>query len=339
MSDDPTNPTQQPDAPPQAAPARKAVRWAGFVLAIALLGASIWFAIREGQKDGVNGFARLAEADPLYIAALLGLALITAIGINGLMFWVVHRPFVDKNRPVGPFAMIGLLAASALLNYTPVKAGLIGRVAYLKQKHGVAYGAAVLIHMMLAGGTFGALGVVFAVTLWRRTLDAWWWGGYLAGLTLLALVGALMLHYVPPKRVAAWVGRSALDGVGHAFWVLLGCTQLAGLNILGIALRWWVVARMLQVELDMVDAVFLSLITSFTAAMPANGLGMREWLNKLGSETGFISDSMRGQVMTVSLVDRAAEILVVLVSGLIALAYFGGFRRGTETLNESPEEN
>ena len=266
----------------------------------------------------------------MHVLALLGLALVTSVGINGLMFWVVHRPFVDPARPVGPIKMIGLLAASALLNYTPVKAGLFGRIVYLKQKHGVDYGAAVLIHMMLAGGSFGALGVMLAITAWRRAIDAWWWGGSVVGLILLAWVGALLLHYVPPKRVARWVGSSSLDGVGHAFKVLLGCTLLAGLNIVGIAIRWWVVGQMLQIELNMVDAMFMSLFTSFSAAMPANGLGLRAWMNKAGSEAGLLSEAVQGQAMTVSVIDRAAEVLVVLVTGLAALALIGGFSvRGT----------
>ncbi len=303
----------------EAPPAKRWLRWVGFALALVLLGASIYFAIEEGRDGG--GFGRLLEADPLDIAVLLTLVLLTTTVVNGLMFWVINKPFVDPARPVSPLAMMGLLAASALLNYTPVKAGLVGRIAYLKHRHGVAYGASVLTHMMISGAILGSIGVVGLATLWRRELDALWWVSVVAMIFAVALVGALVLHYVPPKKVADWVGRSSLNGVGHAFNVLLVGTLLATVNLMGVAVRWWLVGRILQVDMTIVDATYLSLISTLSAAMPANGLGLREWLNKIGGEAGLLGKGLEASAMTVSLVDRAAEVLVILTTGLASLAW------------------
>lgn len=312
----------------------RAVRWLGFIAAIGLLVASVVMALQEGRSGG--GFERLAEADPVNVAALLAMVLITTVCVNGLMFWLVHLPFFDRDRPCGPVAMMGLLAASALLNYTPVKAGLVGRVAYLKHRHGVSYSASVLVHMILSGAILGALVVVLITTLWRRDLDAVWSVATVVGWGLIAFIGAVLLHYVPPRKIADWAGREKLGGVGRTFALIAGATLLAGANMLGIAVRWWLVGKTLAIELAMVDAVFISLIHTLTGAAPANGLGMREWLNKAGTEAGLLGKSMHASVLTVSLVDRAAEVIVVLVSGLVSLAWLGKFRK--EIAGEIHEE-
>lgn len=317
----------------EAPPAKRWLRWIGFALALVLLGASIYFAVEEGRSGG--GFGKLLEADPLDLAMLLTLVLITTTVVNGLMFWVVNRPFVDPARPVHPVAMMGLLAASALLNYTPVKAGLVGRIAYLKHRHGVAYGASVLMHMMISGAMLGSIGVVLLATLWRRELDALWWVSVAVMVVAVALVGALLLHYVPPKKVADWVGRSSLNGVGHAFHVLLFGTALATVNLMGMAVRWWLVGRILQVDLSIVDATYLSLISTLSSAMPANGLGLREWLNKIGGEAGLLGKGLEASAMTVSLLDRAAEVAVVMVTGLVSLAWLSRAKQKLPTENQN----
>lgn len=332
MNSQPPMPDAPPDAdelPVEAArpPWYKstAVRYLGYAGALVLLVASIWFAIGEGRDGG--GFAKLAEAKPRHIAALVGLVIVTTVGINGLMFWVANLPFCDKGRPCGPVRMSGLLAASALLNYTPVKAGLVGRVAYLKSRHGVSIRASVLMHMMLSGAILGAIGACLVTTLWRGQLDAVWWVSTTVLIGAVAVAGALILHYVPPKKVADWAGRDQLGGLGRTTAVLLGCTALAAANILGVAVRWWLVGQTLSVDMAMHDAVFISLIHTLTGALPANGLGAREWLNKAGTEAGLLGKSLESSMLTISLVDRAAEVLVVVVTGLLALVWLGRVKK------------
>ena len=74
-----------PEAPAERK-TRGPLRWLLYAVGLALLGWCIYFAI-EGTRDGTgqSGFAKLAEADPLDIAAIAALVLVQIV-LNGIAF-------------------------------------------------------------------------------------------------------------------------------------------------------------------------------------------------------------------------------------------------------------
>jgi len=300
-----------------ARPRRRWARWVGYGLAIALLIASIWFAVREGD------FAPLLRAPSGWVVLLLVATALSAVGFNGLVFWLVNRPFTDPARPLRLHEMQGLLAASALLNYTPIKAGLVGRVAYLKRRHGIGYGAQVLIHAMIAGAMLASYFCVLGATLWRPRLDGLWWAATAAGVVGFALVGAVVVHWVLPRhrRDAGEAGRR------HSFaWTaahLAGWIAVSLVNVFVTAGRWWVVGRIMDERIAPDAALLMSVTHNLSAVLPANGLGMREWL--IGVLFG---GAAPGNFVAISLIDRAAEAIVLIALGLLSIWWLR--RRGLQ---------
>jgi len=284
----------------------------GFAIALALLAGSIYYAVHDGN------FAPLMKADPLWVGALLGVTLISAVLINGVLFWLVHKPFADADKPLHLYEMLLIIAASALLNYTPVKAGLIGRAAYVKHRHGIGYAATVLIHLMIAGALLASMLGMLGATLARPSVDAMWWALLLITVPVFAIVGAVMVRRAMPRRVAeAEPGVDTTDlrhgfgwSVGHlSIWIVIGHALL-----LITAVRWWLVCKIMDQPVPVDDALLMAVTHNISSILPANGLGMREWL--IGVLFG---GDAPADFVAISLIDRAAEAIVVIPAGLIGL--------------------
>lgn len=291
---------------------RLIIQVAGFVVAIGLLGGSIFYAVRDGN------FQPLTQADPQWVIALLAVTLLSAVVINGFLFWLVHKPFADVDRPVRAHEMLLIISASALLNYTPVKAGLIGRAAYVKHRHGIGYAASVLIHLMIAGALFGSMLGMLGATVWRGRIDAWWWATVAVSVPTIAIIGAIAVQRMLPRRVANAEPDANPAALRHSFgwsvahlsvWIVIGYALL-----LITAVRWWLVCKVMDQPVPVGDALLMAITHSASSILPANGLGMREWL--IGVLFG---GNAPADFVAISLIDRAAEAVVVIPAGLIGL--------------------
>jgi len=212
--------------------------------------------------------------------------------------------------------MFGLVASSGLLNYTPIKAGMFGRIAYLKHRHGVTYRASVLIHIMIAGALFSALAICGAVTVWRGAFDLGWVAASAAGLVGCSLVGAAIVRHMLPKRHGVDAEQVRVHSfswtAAHlALWILLAMG-----TIFMIAVRWWIVCNMMNRPITPERAAVMAVLHTFSNILPANGLGQREWLMGL-----LFGGEAPADLVAISLVDRAAEAAVLTVVGIITLAW------------------
>lgn len=295
----------------------KILRIGAYVVGLALLAGSIWFALR-GQD--ASAWQVVTRAPPTLLLTLALAVLLSGIVLPALQFWVATAPFVTGEK-LQPGTMQLLLAASALLNYTPFKAGLIGRVGYLRYFHGVSLRAAVLTHVVL-GGVFLTTSVIsLAITLWRPPFGAGWLA--LAALSLIAVlaVGIPLLRMI--VRVSAPEGRQLTASLRGAFLYLLASFLLQGLTLLCTAWRWWLAFRVANQPISLPEA-WLNAIVHLTAVTlgPANGLGLREWLIGITSTQGWLVNGLQmplGTGMMVALIDRSVEAVVVISLGSLSL--------------------
>ena len=310
---------------PSPANSRKYLQSAAYMLAIGLLCASIWYAVEDQRAED---WRALLDADPRLIIALFAAVFLSAVLIPGLQFWLVTRPFVSTT-PVTVPVMQSLLAASSLLNYTPVKAGLVGRVAYLRQYHGVGFRAAVLTHMLIGAMFVATAAVILLATAWQNISDVWWWIISATGLFLAILLAMPLLRLALPRNMP--VDSRMRNSRAWVIEYLSACmlAQLAAL--VAAALRWWLVFRMLDRPISMADA-WLAAIVHMVSVMlgPANGLGLREWLIGIIGQQGWLSDAVDANVgvgLTAALVDRTVEATVLIVAGLLGLWFLRRLRR------------
>ena len=304
-------------SPDQSNASRKILQGTAYALALGLLAASIWYAVEDQRAED---WQALLDAEPGMLLALFAAVVVSAVLIPGLQFWLVTRPFVST-KPLSVATMQALLAASSLLNYTPVKAGLIGRVGYLKQYHGVGFRAAVLTHIMIGAIFAAAVAVILLATALRSVFDPGWWTITGTGLAILALLAAFVLRTCLPRSLP--VDSRMRDSLGWAGRFLFVCLLMQVAALFATALRWWLVFRMLGRPISIADA-FLAAIVHMVSVMlgPANGLGLREWLIGIAGQQGWISGTLGSDIsvgLTAALADRAVEAVVLIICGLLGL--------------------
>jgi len=313
-----------------------ALRAVAFAMAAALLGASIWYALGEGD------FGRLLAAGAGDVSLLLALTLGSAIVLLSGLFWLASRPFADPARPLSWWEMQPITAASTLLNYTPLKVGLIGRIAYLRQYHGIGYLASGLSHSLLAATVGASLVLLAVLTAWRSHLDAVWWLGLLLGCAAAGGLISVAVHALIPSRLVEVAQRSSLgrSWMRRTLQFSVWCAVSCALVLLG-ALRWCTAFRIYGEPISLREGLLISIVHLLSAALgPANGLGLREWIVGLAAGSGFLGiAAVRGLEVgvAVSIIDRAAEVLVVVPTGLLGIAWLAHRRRTMQPVRLTPD--
>ncbi len=300
------------------------VKAAGWVLGLALTGAAVWFALR-GVDAGLP--ASVGWRTPAWMALLVA----GNLAVTTVLFWSVTRVFPVR-RTVGLRLMGALIAASALLNYLPaVRAGLVGRSAYLKRNHGLAWkhSAIVLLVVLVLSVVVSAVvagpvvvGHVVRPDANDAPADVWVW----------AAVGVLLLL---AAGVNVWATRWLPSGGARArgwswAWIPMRASDLA----LGGG-RLWLAFAALGSPIGYGEAVVMSaasLLIRLIGLTP-NGLGLSEWAVVLLS--GLLSPVEQSVSAVAALLDRAVEVAVVVVTGLPAVVWLGR-RMGQADRNDNP---
>ncbi|MEM1444508.1 MAG: lysylphosphatidylglycerol synthase domain-containing protein [Planctomycetota bacterium] len=286
------------------------LRVLGWIVGLAAFGAAVWFA--GGQVD----VSAIRQVPPATLALMAGLVLGNLV-LSGLLFWAVHRA-LPADRPIPPATMIGLVMGSALLNYLPaVRAGLFGRAAYLKKMHGVALrdsGWALLIVTAVTAGGFATVAGPWLVL--RLSTPDWntipWLGWTASLLATLALVPGLRFGL-------AGLLRSKTGPTSHAaiaVWVALRTTDLAAATA-----RLWLAFAALGSPITFAEALVLSaasLLVRLIGLTP-NGLGLSEWT--VTALAAALSPAESGVAAAAALMDRAVEIVVVILTGGGSIAW------------------
>jgi len=274
-------------------PGRRWLRVAGGVGGGLLLAGAVWVASREVP------WQRLAEADPRLALAVAG-GVLANVGLSGLLFWVVTRSF--DASPVVPLGrMQALIAASALLNYLPLRPGLLGRAAFLKWRHRLSVRQSTLV-LLLVLAISGATVVPVAVLM--AWLPGFWsWVGSAAVLAALSVV-------LPA------VARSVL---GRAIWAGWLWVPVKAMDLLAAACRlqcaFWLVGASVSFE-QALTASAAGLLVSLVGLTP-NGLGLREWV--IAGLSELLVPASGANALAASVLDRAVEVTVLVPLGLMGV--------------------
>lgn len=262
----------------------------GGAVALLLLGLAIYFAAKDAD------WSVLGRASPVEVIALLGLVAANVV-LSALLLWAVTRTF-DADPPVTALRMTELVAVSALLNYVPfVRAGLVGRTAYLHAAHRLS-----LTQQWATLAIVSILAVLVAaatlLALLPAPIDLAMLLGAFALLTCLAPLARLTLRR-PVRLWATWVPLRALD-------------------VLASAARLWLAFRIVGQPIA-VDAALVTgsaaLLVRLAGVTP-NGLGLSEWT--VAALSSALSPATAAAGAAAALVDRAAEVLVVTLTGSVA---------------------
>ena len=286
-------PEDAADNAPEPEPRRSPLwlRIAGFAFGLACLLAAISVA-RDTREQFDAALVSLRAPAPLLVAAVLS-AVLVGLFLSGSLFWLLVRRFARV--PFGE--MQAVISASGLLNYLPFKPGFVGRIAYLRGRHGVRVpdSIRVIVEALALTGISAVISTLTLVALRAAGLDGGW--------SLLACVLPALLALQPRGRTMLLA--LAIRQAEFSLWIA----------------RYWIVFRLVGAPIGLDTAVVLAAISVISSLIPfiSNGLGVREWA--VGLLTPLITGDAVGasQAIVAELAHRTLEIAVVAPVGLVGL--------------------
>lgn len=310
--------------------AAKANRWrqtrwfriAGFVAGAALVVLAVVAALRQDPQAMHRSIEALGDHPWWFVLLFVTLPLLNWLSISASIWFLLSR-----------FGRLGLRETSALvgmawlLNYLPMRPGMVGRVAYHKAVNGIP--------VRKTGQTLLEGAVITAIA---------------SGVMLL---GALLLRGFSP--IVAWlvlVGGPTIVGaiIAAAFWhskpVTARYCASGALRVIDMAIwagRYALAFEIVGSPIDLSAALILAVASQIAMLVPfaGNGLGLREWL--IGALAAGLPAAMLGggdaglsAGLTADVLNRVVEVLVAVPLGLACLALIARRLRQRTRLGTPP---
>lgn len=309
------SPPAEPAAPQRRH--RRALGWLRLVVGVGLLALAI--GVVFSQREVLAGAAEAARGAPWWLAAAL---LVLPIGnwlATGTGLWALNR----RHAPVEPGEMQALVGAAWLLNYLPMRPGLVGRIAYHRAFNDIRVVSSLVVLGVSVAMTCAAALLMLAV--------AWGLGD---GRSALAWAAALAVPLIVAGGVA--IGRArrqaASTQVWWQTWHWPAAFAARYADVLLWTARYAAVFAVVGAPVSFAQAVVIAAVSQLVMLVPlsGNGLGLREWAVGLTAASMPAWPGAEGGTavgLAADLVNRAAEVLVAVPVGLLALAWLARHRR------------
>lgn len=311
-------PTTAPDPGPAAAtharPFSRLRATAGFIIGLLLLAAAVWAVARQGAT--ARQAWETARAAPGWLVAAALLLPLSNWLVISLSFWVLMRRY----GRIRPGEMAQLIGAAWLLNYLPLRPGMIGRVAYHRTVNNIAVSHS--LRVMIVGMACGACSVLtvlgIAAALGNGASPALWAGSLAIPAFASAAATALLARARRPQ------------------WRLAITYLLRYIDMLLWTLRYLVAFALVGAPIGLAGAVAICGVVQITLVIPlvGNGMGLREWAVGLtaaalpaGLATAGGHALSTGAGLAADLANRAAELVVALPVGLTCASLLAAHRR------------
>ena len=288
----------------------------GFALGLALLG----WCISKAIEGGGEGWQKLQQANPMLIAGLVGCTLVS-LAVNGAIFWIVVRPV----HPVRLDHMQYLNLVTSVLNYAPIRAGLIARVAYNLRVDRMP--------LLLIGGWFTAIGYTLMLTLgavvMATIISALWHDGaprfdalWFVLLGAQLAIGGVLTRMILGTPVAQRVGKG-MDRMLRQPAALWGAIALRLADVAAYAGRMGCAAAILGLNLSLTQVLLLAIAAIAVSLNPLGRVGYREvgvafFASYLGM-SGENFDAARNQL---ALIESAGEAVISIPLGSVSLLWY-----------------
>ena len=267
----------------------------GFGIGLLLFGAAL-LAIFRGGADLSDAWTHARSAPWWLVAAVIVLPVLNWLVIS-LSFHILH----NHDGRVGRTEMASLIASAWLLNYLPLKVGMLGRLAYHKRVNGIPFRKSVrvlVVSVTLSGLAIGVLiGIAALVRLTAGRVGPEWTWVWCVPVPVGLLVAAWVL-----RGTNGWAWRIALAGF---------CKYLDMMIWIG---RYAAAFALVGSPLGFEASLIVAAVSQIALLIPisGNGLGIREWgVRAVTDPVGLLAD----------VVNRAAELVVSVPLGLAGSAY------------------
>lgn len=303
-------------------PRKLVIQVIGFVIGMGLL---LWCIALAFEGDGWH---RLTTAPPGLVVGLAACSLVSVV-VNGVIFWLVIRPV----HPLKLWDLQCLNFGVALLNYAPIRLGLIARVAYHLRVDRMS--------LLVVGGWLAAiaytlalaLGACILATVVRPIFDLAW-AGLVAGQILL---GGALTWAVMGQTIVVRYGRG-MDRMLRRPSSLFGALGLRLVDIAAFVGRMACAAAILDLALTASDVLLLGFAALAMSLSPLGRTGFREAAvafvaaRLAGANAGH--DQVQANMALLAIVESAGEAIVFVPGGAIAMFWY---RKRWKTRNAAVE--
>lgn len=316
------------DATPAIAARKAWPRVLGYCISLLLLAWAVYLAM--GQRASLEHAAQAAQSGRGWLfALLLALPLLNWV-FTSAVFWVLMLPprgdaDARSFTPVRFVEMQMLIGSAWLLNYLPLRAGMVGRIAYHARVNHipVAHSIRAVIGSLAANAAAVALLVLGAWIVLTTTKSSIWVAGALLAPSLFAALAAISLNALTP-RLRVWV-PAFLSVHSEYAWRIAAATSLRSLDMLIWLARYMVAFELAGRPLSLGEGVAFTAVSQLAMVVPwgGGGLGLREWgVGVLGPAMpawarGGTEAMTQGQGLAGDLLNRAAELAVALPVGVV----------------------
>jgi uncharacterized membrane protein YbhN (UPF0104 family) len=265
----------------------------GAVIGLLLLAAAAFVVVRE--RGSLAEAIEATRTASIGIVALMAGTMLASVLLTGTVFWLLTRRF----GPVGAVEMQALMAATALANYLPLRPGLVGRVLFHRQRHGIR-----------------------PVDSIRTIVEAM----ALSAFVLLLLVPSMLAVHAAELPPALGVGLPLVVGVT----LLLARERWRGLapafllrfvETLLTALRYDLAFRLTGAAIPWHASVAVACVSMIATMVPfvSNGIGLREWA--VGLLAPLLVGATLERGLAAELINRLIEVAVIAPCGLIGFLW------------------
>lgn len=282
-------------------PRRPWARWVGLALAIVLMGGVAWKLSSGGAWHTLVESVRAASWTQL--AALVGLPMLNLL-LTAATFWVLTNGDEEGAPRVGLGEMTALIATAGVMNFLPVKAGMVGRVAYHKMWNGIPVRKSVrviVVELVVSAAACAMLMMAAVVSV--RAGVRWVW------LASPIVACAAVASVLRARRGAGWRVAAAL-GLQYADMLAWGARYVVCFAVMGKSLT-------------MVQSAALTAVAQVASLIPIGGssLGLREWTIGLVSsalpEWAGRAAGTLAEGLSADLLNRTGEIMALVPLGVV----------------------
>ncbi len=286
---------------------------AGFAIATVLFGLACVVVWRDREAISMIRSSVAAGGAPRLAVVWVLVAL--NVVCTGATFWFLTPLDGHGRARVGAREMFFLISGANLSNYLPLRAGMLGRMAYHRTYNAIPVreSAGILFRsLLLSAGAVLTLAFLGATVLRPdRGIVAW------------AQAGAVVLPLIAAFGVAVFMRHQSGGRGGVARTALAFAARYA--DMLCWAARYAIVFSAAGLDLSWSQAIAYTAIAQVSMTIPivGNGLGLREWMiGVLGAvlpvwAVGTVSTTTRDQRLAAELVHRGVELLAILPLGVL----------------------
>ncbi len=286
-------------------------RWriVGFLLGVILLAGAV-FMVWHQRHAVTTALEAIRHPSPWLVMLLLA-----SVAGNVIFTGLLFRVLLSRYGTVGWGEMQAVIASATLINYLPARPGLFSRIAYHRAVNRIR--------------VIDSTKTVIQSALLSLFTAIYLIGAALFGGNHLVTIWVIVTSPVPLLIIGSF-------RTGWRIWCLAALIRYVEFFIW--AVRYYAAFALIGFPLSPSSSLIFASVSILASLIPlvSNGLGIREWV--VGLLAPVLTTLELSWGVTAELVNRAAELIVIMILGLLGMAWLVRHRRAIDPA-QSPDQS